>query len=100
MAEARNSRLADDERVRITMWSFALGDSTGQHRHELDYVVVPVTGGTFDVTSPGGEIAEMTQQLGVPYFRSAGALHNVTSTTEGEVVFVEVELKRSASTTG
>jgi quercetin dioxygenase-like cupin family protein len=97
LSQARAAHLADDERVHITLWSFSLGDSTGQHRHELDYVVVPVTGGTFDVTSPSGEMTEMTQQLGVPYFRSAGALHDVTSTTDGDAVFVEIELKNSSS---
>jgi len=93
MGAARATRLADDGRVRITVWTFAPGDSTGPHHHELDYAVVPVTGGTFDVTTPDGQVTEMTQQLGVPYFRTAGAVHDVTSTNEGEAVFVEVELK-------
>jgi hypothetical protein len=79
------------------LWSFALGEATGQHRHELDCVVVPVTGGTFDVIGPTGEVGEMTQQLGVPYSRSAGATHDVVSTTEGTAVFVEVELKKPSS---
>ena len=35
----------------------------------------------------------MTQQLGVPYLRTAGAVHDVTSTNDSEAVFVEVELK-------
>lgn len=95
MGLARGTRLSDDARLRITVWTFAPGESTGQHTHELDYAVVPVTGGTFDVTTPDGQVTEMTQQLGVPYFRSAGAVHDVTSTNEGEVVFVEVELKTS-----
>ena len=75
------------------MWSFAPGESTGQHTHELDYAVVPVTGGVFEVTTPDGQVTEMTQQLGVPYFRTAGAVHDVTSTNDSEAVFVEVELK-------
>ena len=54
---------------------------------------MPVTGGIFEVTTPDGQVTEMTQQLGVPYFRTAGAVHDVTSTNEAEVVFVEVELK-------
>jgi quercetin dioxygenase-like cupin family protein len=93
MGQAQPTRLADDERLRVTVWRFAPGDSTGQHRHELDYAVVPVTGGTFDVTGPGGEVSEMIQERGVPYFRSAGALHDVRNTTDQEAVFVEVELR-------
>lgn len=97
MAQARADQMADNERVRITVWSFGSGDSTGQHRHELDYVVVPVTGGSFDVTSPTGEVSRMTQELGVPYFRSAGAVHDVTNRTDRDAVFVEIELKEPSS---
>ena len=35
----------DNERVRVTEWRFAPGAATGWHRHELDYVVVPMTTG-------------------------------------------------------
>ncbi len=89
--------MADNERVRITVWSFHPGDSTGQHRHGLDYVVVPVTGGSFEITSQTGEVSRMTQELGVPYFRTAGAVHDVTNATDLDAVFVEIELKEQAS---
>jgi quercetin dioxygenase-like cupin family protein len=97
VGQARAQQIADNRRVRITVWSFGSGDSTGQHRHELDYVVVPVTGGTFDVTSPTGEVNAMIQELGVPYYRSAGAAHDVTNKTGAEAVFVEIELKEPSS---
>ena len=97
MTQAKAEQIADNERVRVTVWSFATGDSTGQHRHALDYVVVPVTGGTFDVTSPSGEVSKMTQELGVPYFRSSGAVHDVTNRTDLEAVFVEIELKETSA---
>jgi hypothetical protein len=35
----------------------------------------------------------MTQELGVPYFRSAGAEHDVMNDSGGNAVFVEIELK-------
>jgi beta-alanine degradation protein BauB len=42
---ARSQVTAEDGRVRVTSWTFeAAGDATGQHVHEYDYVVVPVTG--------------------------------------------------------
>ena len=94
MGQAQSTRLADDQRVRVTSWSFGRDDSTGQHHHRLDYVVVPVTGGTFDVTASDGGVAAMTQEKGVPYFRHSGAVHDVRSTTEGEVVFIEIEFKK------
>ena len=33
----------DNDRVRVTEWRFAPGTATGWHRHEFDYVVVPMT---------------------------------------------------------
>ena len=35
----------DNERVRVTLWRFAPGEATGWHRHECDYVVVPLVTG-------------------------------------------------------
>jgi hypothetical protein len=42
----------------------------------------------------------MTQELGVPYFRSAGAVHDVANATESDAVFVEIELKEPLSNAG
>ena len=74
----------DDGRVRVTTWTFgADGDATGVHRHEYDYIVVPITGGTFVVTGIDGSERTMTQVAGAAYTNASG----------GEAVFVEVELK-------
>ena len=42
----------DNERVRVTEWRFAPGAATGWHRHEHDYVVVPMTTG-HSASTPG-----------------------------------------------
>lgn len=84
----------DDDRIRVTAWTFpTAGASTGPHRHELDYVVVPVTGGRFVVTGPDGTRREMTQVAGQPYPGTAGTEHEVVNAGDGPAVFVEVELK-------
>ncbi|MCW2605215.1 MAG: cupin [Pseudonocardiales bacterium] len=94
MTEARPTVTADTERVRITSWQFAqAGDATGRHRHEFDYVVVPITGGVFAVVAPDGT-REMTQVAGVPYLGTAGTEHDVVCATGAGAVFVEVEYKR------
>jgi quercetin dioxygenase-like cupin family protein len=38
----------DNEHVRVTEWRFAPGAATGWHRHEFDYVITPVIGGTVE----------------------------------------------------
>ena len=35
----------DNERVRVTEWRFAPGAETGEHVHQMDYVVVPLGDG-------------------------------------------------------
>ncbi len=35
----------DNERTRVTEWRFAPGAATGWHRHEYDYVVIPLMDG-------------------------------------------------------
>jgi beta-alanine degradation protein BauB len=89
---AESTVLVDNERVRVTVWKFAPGQATGHHRHEFDYVVVPVSGGTFTVTAADGT-TELNQQAGQAYARQAGAEHDVANSGQQRVVFVEVELK-------
>jgi beta-alanine degradation protein BauB len=92
---ARATTAIDDDDLRITTWTFgAEGDAIGWHVHEYDYVVVPVTGGTFAVTTPDGATRELVQRAGSPYRGSAGTEHDVVNAGGAPAVFVEIELKR------
>jgi quercetin dioxygenase-like cupin family protein len=82
----------DNDRVRVTEWRFPPGTSTGLHRHEHAYVIVPMTTGTLGVTDPTGS-ATAALVAGEPYFRPAGAEHDVANVNAFEFVFVEIELK-------
>ena len=85
----------DNDLVRVTTWTFgAAGAATGQHRHEFDYVVVPITGGRFEVLEHDGTVREIDQVAGSPYLGTAGTAHDVISAAAQEAVFVEIELKR------
>jgi beta-alanine degradation protein BauB len=95
MGNAHSATAADNDQVRVTNWTFAgSGAATGHHVHEFDYVVVPITGGTFAVTALDGSVHEMTQLPGVAYFGTQGTAHDVASSTDLPAVFVEVEIKR------
>jgi hypothetical protein len=93
MAQARASIHADNDRVRVTTWTFSDGEATGPHVHEFDYVVVPITGGRFVVTDRDGAVHELAQDAASPYFRPAGAAHDVVNRSGREAVFIEIELK-------
>ena len=95
MSEAHQVVDADNDQVRVSTWTFAdAGAATGQHRHEFDYVVVPITGGRFTVTDLEGTVRELSQVAGSPYLGTAGTAHDVVSAADQEAVFVEIELKR------
>jgi quercetin dioxygenase-like cupin family protein len=85
----------DNDRVRITEWRFAPGEATGWHRHEHDYVVVPMTTGRLTLAEPDGTIRSSPLTAGVSYFRSAGVEHDVINDNDFEFVFIEIEMKAS-----
>jgi quercetin dioxygenase-like cupin family protein len=91
---ARTSTTTDDDRVRVTTLAFEDGDETGYHRHAYDYIVVPITGGTFAVYESDGGTRELPQIAGSPYLGRAGTEHNVVNQTGAPATFVEIELKR------
>ena len=43
--KAKTNTQIDNERIRVTEYSFDKGDETGFHTHQWDYVVVPQTSG-------------------------------------------------------
>jgi beta-alanine degradation protein BauB len=84
--------LIENERVRVTRWHFAPGAATGWHRHEYDYVVVPLTGGTLRLAETDGD-RDALLEIGVPYFREAGVEHDVVNANGYEFMFIEIETK-------
>jgi quercetin dioxygenase-like cupin family protein len=86
----------DNDRVRVTEWRFAPGAATGQHRHEFDYVVVPLTAGSLVLHEDGAERTAGIEN-GRAYFRTAGVEHDVVNGSPTEVAFVEVEIKTPAA---
>lgn len=89
---ATSDKQTDNERVRVTEWRFASGAATGWHRHEFDYVIVPLTTGRLLLVDATGE-RHSELEAGKTYFRSAGVEHDVINANDFEFRFVEVELK-------
>ena len=83
---------ADNELTRVTEWRFAPGATTGYHRHEHDYVVVPMTTGRLELSGPDG-VHYGDLVTGQSYFRGAGVEHDVKNINDHEFVFVEIEFK-------
>jgi beta-alanine degradation protein BauB len=82
----------DNARVRVTQWDFAPGATTGWHRHELPYVVVPLRDGALRLDADGTETTAALR-AGQAYFREAGVEHDVANASDGPFAFVEIEIK-------
>ena len=83
----------ENARIRVIEWRFAPGSATGHHRHDLPYVVVPISTGALTMTAADGTTTSASLVTGEPYFRPAGVEHDVRNPNAFEFVFIEIELK-------
>ncbi|HEY4615006.1 MAG TPA: cupin domain-containing protein [Citricoccus sp.] len=89
---SRSEVQLENDRFRVTKWTIDPGGAIPLHRHEHDYVVVPlVTGQMHVVAADGSEIvAELV--TGQSYSRPAGSEHRVENRGASQAVeFIEVE---------
>ena len=89
--EARN--LIDNERVKVTEWRLPPGAATGIHRHELDFLVVPLTTGNLKLVNTDGSDVFAELEAGTPSFEKAGIEHDVVNTNDSEFRFIEIEIR-------
>ncbi len=92
MTQAIKKILIENDKVRVSRWTFPLGTETGQHLHELAYIVVPTTTGTLVIRDSQGR-RDNNLVAGSPYYRDAGVEHNVFNEGPSEMSFIEIELK-------
>jgi quercetin dioxygenase-like cupin family protein len=90
---AKSKIMIDNNRTRVTEWSFEIGDETGKHIHEYDYVVVPMSDGVLKIINHDGEevISKLTK--GGSYYRNKGVNHNVINNNNFPYSFIEIEFK-------
>lgn len=89
---AKGTLLIENDRVKVWEWRFPhRGANTGWHRHEHDYVVVPLFNGVLEIETPDGPVVAELQH-GVPYFRDLGVEHDVINGNDFECAFIEIEV--------
>ncbi|MFV0434147.1 MAG: cupin domain-containing protein [Leucobacter sp.] len=82
----------ENEHFRVTKWTIDPGGVIPMHRHDHEYVVVPLTTETMHVTNADGSEIVASLVEGQSYTRPGGAEHRVENRGSDEpVVFVEVE---------
>ena len=82
----------DCERFLFTKWVFSPNSETGWHRHNYDYIVVPLSDGQLGLETDKGEKDSILKRGG-SYSRTKGVEHNVINKSLAEVSFIEIELK-------
>ena len=84
--------LIDNDKVKVTEWSFEVGDSTGHHIHEYNYIVVPMLDGELRIVDKNNneKISKLTK--GGAYYRNKGVEHNVLNNNNIPYSFIEIEL--------
>ena len=82
----------DNGIFRVTRWTIEPGGVIPMHRHEHEYVVVPMVTDSMHVRNSDGTELTADLQAGVSYTRPAGSEHEV-SNPDGDdaVIFVEIE---------
>jgi quercetin dioxygenase-like cupin family protein len=86
------TKQVENDRFIVTEWRFAPGAHTGWHRHEHDYVVVPMTSGPLLLETPDG-VTSADLVAGIAYARQTGVEHDVVNDNPFAFVFVEIEAK-------
>ena len=83
--------LIDNKRTKVTEWSFSVkGDNTGWHKHDNDYVVIPLFTGDLCIFD-GDKKSISSLSKGLPYFRERGVSHDVINVNDFRCKFIEVE---------
>ena len=74
---ATSDIMIDNKTTRVTCWSFEVGEDTGQHIHEYDYVVVPMEDGQLKIVDQDGTVLISELIKGKIYYSFIGVFHYV-----------------------
>ena len=89
---AKANVLIHNDKVKVTEWSFEIGDSTGHHTHEYNYIVVPMIYGELKILDKDNkEKISKLSKCGA-YYRDKGVEHNFFNNNNFPYSFIEIEL--------
>ena len=91
-----NRIIFENEFVRV--WELAVepGASKGLHRHDLPYVIVPLTEGKIEIESIDGRSYRPNEKVGEAIWRDAGEIHDLKNLGDAVYRNVLVEIKPQA----
>ena len=94
-----NRVIFENDLVRV--WELAVepGKSKGLHRHDLPYVIVPLTEGRIEIESIDGRVYRPQEKVGEAIWREAGEVHDLRNLGNATYrnVLVEIKSQRTGS---
>ncbi len=85
------------ENAQVRVWDFVVepGKNKGWHRHDLPYVIIPMTDGDIELESAlTGEIERPKGKIGEPIWRDAGEVHDLRNVGNASYRNILVEIKQ------
>jgi len=89
---AKANVLINNNKVKVTEWSFEIGDSTGHHIHGYNYIVIPMLDGELKILDKDNKEKISKLSKGGAYYRDKGVEHNVFNNNNFPYSFIEIEL--------
>ncbi len=91
-----NRVMFENDHVRV--WELAVepGKDKGMHRHDLPYVIVPMTEGDIEIVSIDGRSFKPKEVVGEAIWRDAGEVHNLYNRGTNTYRNVLIEIKTAA----
>jgi quercetin dioxygenase-like cupin family protein len=83
----------ENETVRVWLVDLAEGESQALHRHDLHYLVVPLTEGRNEMRFLSGRVVHTNETPGMALWREPGEPHSLINTTGARYRNVLVEFK-------
>ena len=96
--EASATVQIDDGRIRVVRYDMGPGERIPWHRHEHDYLVVPLSDGVVEIAAADGP-STLDVRAGEPYRRDAGAEHELVNGRD-PYSFIEIEFIHPRSSDG
>lgn len=84
------------ENALVRVWDFVVepGKSKGWHRHEMPYVIIPMTDGDIELESAlTGDVERPKGKIGEPIWRDAGEVHDLRNVGKETYRNILIEIK-------
>jgi quercetin dioxygenase-like cupin family protein len=89
--------LLENASVRVWIVDLPPGGVQAWHRHDLPYIVIPLTDGRNQMTFRSGRVVQTEEKPGMALWREPGEPHELLNTSDWRYQNILVEIKSSTA---